>query len=363
MAELSHPPRAVANTEPPTRLGQTGPVGSRRYVSTGEYEQAARDLLDPAVYDYYAGGAGDERTLAENVRAFDDWVLRPRVLRGVGRPDPSTRILGTDLACPVIVAPWAYQWMARPEGECATAAAAAREGTVMVVSSTAVEQLETIAAAAAGPKWWQLYVFTDRGWTREMLQRAAAAGYEAVVWTVDMPVPGTRNRDARNGFVMPVGVTGDLVFDPALSWDDLEWIRAAAPGLPVLAKGILTAEDAVLAVEHGVDAIVVSNHGGRQLDRSPSGLGALPEVVAAVGGRVPVLMDGGVRRGTDVLTALALGAAAVMVARPVVWGLAVGGEDGVAEVLALLREELVTSMAVAGCRTVAEITSGLVAPR
>jgi 4-hydroxymandelate oxidase len=332
-----------------------------RFVTLDDFEPAARALLPPDVYDYFAGGAGDEWTMAENRRAFDRFVLRPRVLRGAASPDPSVTVLGAALSSPVIVAPWAFQWLAHADGEAGTARAAAEEGSLMVVSSTAVATLEEIAAASAGPKWWQLYVFTDRGRTRDMLQRAAASGYSAVMWTVDTPVLGVRHRDTRSGFQLPVGVHGDLVIDPSLTWDDLAWIREASGGLPVLAKGVMTAEDALVAVSHGVDGVVVSNHGGRQLDGSSATLDVLPEVVDAVGGAVPVLVDGGVRRGSDVLKALALGAVAVMVGRPLVWALAAGGSPGVATALRMLRAEFVNAMSIAGCRTVAEIDGGLVA--
>jgi 4-hydroxymandelate oxidase len=232
-----------------------------------------------------------------------------------------------------------------------------------VVSSTAVDHLEEIAVASDGPKWWQLYLFTDPGLSADMLERVAAAGYAAICWTVDFPVAGLRHRDARSGFRMPIGLPGEgLVHEPNMTWDQLAFIREHAPGLPVLVKGILTAEDAELAVEHGADGIVVSNHGGRQLDTCPASLDALPEVVDAVGTRLPVLMDGGVRRGTDVLTAMALGAAAVMVGRPAVWGLAAEGEEGVAGVLRILRAEVENAMALTGCRTVAEVGRDLVAP-
>jgi 4-hydroxymandelate oxidase len=332
-----------------------------RFVTLDDFEPEARAALSPDVYDYFAGGAGEEWTMRENRRAFDRWILRPRVLRGAAEPDPSVTVLGVPLSFPVIVAPWAFQWLAHADGEPGTARAAAAEGTLMVVSSTAEAKLEEIAAASPGPKWWQLYVFTDRGRTRDMLQRAAAAGYSALVWTVDAPVLGVRHRDTRSGFQLPVGVHGDLVIDPSLTWDDLAWIREASGGLPVLAKGVLTAEDARIAVEHGVEGVVVSNHGGRQLDGSSATLDALPEVVEAVGGRVPVLMDGGVRRGSDVLKALALGATAVMVGRATVWALAAGGSEGVATALRMLRAEVVNAMSIAGCRTVAEIDGGLVA--
>jgi 4-hydroxymandelate oxidase len=328
-----------------------------RFVTVDDYEPAARALLPRDAYDFFAGGAGDERTLADNLRAFDRWVIRPRFLRGSGAPDTSTSVLGTPVSFPVLVAPWAYQRMAHPDGEWATARAASRAGTVMCVSTTTFAFLEEVATAADGPKWWQLYVFSDREMTAEMLKRVVAAGFGAIVWTVDFPVAGLRHRDTRNGFDVPIGMpSDDLVYDPDLTWDDLAWIRAQVPDLPVLVKGLLTSEDARLALEAGVDGIVVSNHGGRQLDASPAALDALPEVAEVVAGRVPVLMDGGVRRGTDVLTALALGATAVMVGRPTAWGLAVAGEEGVADVLRILRDEFTNAMALTGCRAVTEIT-------
>jgi 4-hydroxymandelate oxidase len=334
-----------------------------RFITVDDYELAAREVLPPDVYDYYAGGAGDEWTLRENRRAFDRWILRPRFLRGAGQPDASTTVLGAPVSFPVIVAPWAYQHLAHPDGEVATARAAGEAGTAMVLSSTAYERLDEVANAGSGPKWWQMYLATDRGFSADMLARVAAAGYQALVWTVDFPVPGLRHRDTRTGFQLLVGVQGsDYEFDPAISWDDVAWIREHAGGLPLIVKGLLTAEDALLALEHGADGVIVSNHGGRQLDSSPAGLDALPEVVEAVAGRFPVLMDGGVRRGTDVVKALALGAAAVLVARPIAWGLAVGGQAGVADVLRILRDETLNAMALTGCRSVAEITRDLVAP-
>ncbi|HEX6843897.1 MAG TPA: alpha-hydroxy acid oxidase, partial [Actinomycetota bacterium] len=335
-----------------------------RFLTVDDYEPVAREKLEQGVYDYYAGGAGDEVTLRENVRAFERWVLRPRFLRGSGSPDPSTSVLGTEIAFPLLVAPWAYQWMAHEDGEEGTARAAGDAGTVMVVSSTAVDRLEAVVAAGSGPKWWQLYLAEDRRYSVDMLARVSAAGYGAIVWTVDVPALGLRRRDARNGFALPMGLTGRAAsdFEPNLTWDDLAWIREHAPGLPVLVKGLLTAEDARLAVEHGADAIVVSNHGGRQLDRSPAGIDALPEVVEAVAGAIPVLVDGGIRRGLDILTALALGATAALVARPVAWGLAAAGEAGVRDVLRILHDEFVHAMSLTGCRTVDEIGPGLVAP-
>ncbi len=333
----------------------------RTIVTVDDYELIARERLPAEVYDYYAGGAGDERTLEENRRAFARWVLRPRVLTGVSTTDPSTRVFGADLSFPILVAPWAYQRLAHPDGELATARAAARAGTVMVVSTTAVDVLEDVAAASDAPKWWQLYVFTDRGLTAEMLHRVTASGFAAVCFTVDFPVAGLRHRDTRSAFQMKIGLPqDDLVYDPRISWQDLAWIREHAP-LPLILKGILTAEDAKLALEHGVDGIVVSNHGGRQLDDVPAGVDALVEIVDVVQGRVPVLVDGGIRRGADVLKCLALGASAVLVGRPICWGLAAAGEDGVFDVLRILRDELVNAMILAGVGSLSEVSTSLVA--
>jgi isopentenyl diphosphate isomerase/L-lactate dehydrogenase-like FMN-dependent dehydrogenase len=333
-----------------------------RFLTVDDYEPVARARLPREVFDYFAGGAGDEWTLRENRSAFERWVLRPRVLRTKRERDLSTEILGQRVSFPVLVAPWAYQGMARPDGELATARACGSAGTIMVVSTTTESFLERVAAAGEGPKWWQLYVFSDRGYTAEMLHRVHAAGYAAVMLTVDFPVNGLRHRDSRNGFVMPMGLpSSELEYDPELSWDDLPWVREQAP-LPLLVKGILTGEDARIAVDLGADGIVVSNHGGRQLDGVSAAIAVLDEIVEAVGGRVPVIVDGGVRRGTDVLKALALGAAAVMVARPVIWGLAVGGEEGVVDVLEILRREFDNAMALSGCNLVTDVTRGSIGP-
>jgi 4-hydroxymandelate oxidase len=295
------------------------------FVTVDDFEAPARERLPADVYDYIAGGAGDEWTLRQNRAAFDRWILRPRMLRGIRSEDLdlTTELFGTRVSMPVLIAPWAYQSGCHPDGEAATARAAERAGTVMVVSTTTEAFLEDVAAASAGPKWWQLYMFTDRGYTAGVLGRATASGFGAIVLTVDFQDNGLRHRDTRSGFVMPIGLsTSELQYDPAISWDDLPWIREQAPGLPLLLKGILTDEDATLAVEAGVDGIVVSNHGGRQLDGVAAGITALPEVVEAVAGRIPVLIDGGVRRGTDIVKAMALGASAVLVGRPTAWGLA-----------------------------------------
>jgi len=350
-------------------------------VSVAEYEERAREILPQAAFDYYAGGAGDEWTLAENRAAFSRFVLRPRVLVDVSTCDTSTTVLGQHVASPILVAPTALQRMAHAEGEVAMARAAAAAGTVMILSTLASSTVEDVAEAGSA-RWYQLYVQRDHDLTAELVKRAHAAGYSAIVLTVDLPVVGTRDRDTRNGFTIPEGLgyvnlgaerPGDtegsdfaayvsFLGDQSLTWDDLAWIRSLSP-LPLVLKGILTAEDARLAAENGVDAVAVSNHGGRQLDGSIPSVEALPEVVEAVGDRLEVLLDGGVRRGSDVLKALALGARAVLVGRPPIWGLAVDGERGAARVLELLRTELETAMALAGCRTVAEITPALVRRR
>jgi 4-hydroxymandelate oxidase len=333
------------------------------FVTVDDYEPVARERLPPDVWGFFAGGAGDEWTLRENVRAFERWMFRPRFLRLTGEPDPATTVLGTPVSFPALVAPWAYQGLAHSDGERATARAAATAGTVMVVSSTTEEFLEDVAQATEGPKWWQLYLFTDRARNEEMLARVVSAGFGAICWTVDFPVAGLRHRDTRSGFEIPIGLPWqDLTYAPDLGWDHLAWIREQVRELPILVKGLLTAEDAELAVQAGADGIVVSNHGGRQLDSSPAGLEALPEVVAQVSGRIPVLMDGGIRRGTDIMKALALGAQAVLVGRPTVWGLAAAGEQGVADVLRILRDEFVNAMALTGCRSVDEIGPALIAP-
>jgi isopentenyl diphosphate isomerase/L-lactate dehydrogenase-like FMN-dependent dehydrogenase len=335
--------------------------GPSPYVQVDDYEPIARSKLPEDLWDFYAGGAGDERTLAENLRAFDRWILRPRVLRSSSTPDTSTTLLGWPLAMPILVAPWAFQQRAHPDGEQAVVRAAGRAGTIALISSTAADRAEEIAAAATGPVWWQLYLYADVGRSAELLQRVTAAGYGAICWTVDLPVLGLRHRDTRRGFEPPVPIgLGELGYEANLSWEHLSFIRDHAPGLPVVVKGILTGEDGELAVEHGADAVIVSNHGGRQLDSVAAGLDALPEVVESVDGRVPVLMDGGVRRGTDVLKALALGATAVLIGRPTIWGLAAEGEDGVVGVLEILRLELENAMALTGCASIADIGPELV---
>ena len=342
-------------------------------LSVADYERLAEERLEPGPWAYLAGGSGDEWTLRENRAAFERWVFRPRALCDVSEISTATTVLGTQIDLPVVVAPVAYQQLYHPDGECATARGAAAAGTGMAVSTFSTRTHEEIAAAGAGlMQWCQLYVLQDRGATREHLAGAAAAGCSAVVLTVDTPRLAQRERDLRVGFEVPSNLPlpyaratiGDAaqnpadqfaLLDPSVSWRDLEWI-ASEGQLPVILKGIVTAEDAKLAVEHGAAAIVVSNHGGRQLDGVPASLDALPEVVDAIGERVEVYLDSGIRRGTDVAKALALGARAVLAGRAPVFGLAAAGEDGVRRVLELLREELSLALSLLGCTSPQELT-------
>jgi isopentenyl diphosphate isomerase/L-lactate dehydrogenase-like FMN-dependent dehydrogenase len=328
-------------------------------VNLRDYERAARERVQPGAWAYIAGGAGDERTLRDNVRAFRRRRLRPRVLVDVSTVKTAADVLGEEVAMPILVAPTGHHGLAHPEAERATARGAAAAGTVFCLSTPSTARVEEVAEAAPhGRRWFQLYWGEDRGFVSELLARVSAAGFAALVLTVDLPVFGRRERDLRAGFVIPRGSSeapASRLVDSSLTWRDLEWLREACP-LPLVVKGVLTAEDALLAVEHGAAAVVVSNHGGRQLDGVPASLDALPEVLEAVADRAEVYVDGGVRRGTDVAIALGLGAKAVLVGRPVLWGLAVGGADGVRAVLELLRAEFELTLRLLGCRSPADVT-------
>ncbi len=340
---------------------------SDAWINVADAERAAAERLDAGPHGYFAGGAGDEETLRENVEAWRRWRLRPRVLTGVGAASAATELLGAPLSMPLLVAPVAMQRLVDPEGEPAMARAAAAAGTVMCLSTLATARPAEVAAAApGGRRWFQLYPFKDAAVTDALVEEAAGSGFEAIVVTVDAPPGGNRERDRRTGYRFPpeveapslaaaFGTGHSLSIEEAfsravrtISWDDFGEL-ASSCRLPVLVKGILGAEDAALALEHGAAGVVVSNHGGRQLDRSPATAEALGEVVAAVDGRVPVLVDGGIRRGIDVAVALALGADAVLVGRPALWGLAAGGEAGAGRVLELLRQELELALTLCGC--------------
>jgi isopentenyl diphosphate isomerase/L-lactate dehydrogenase-like FMN-dependent dehydrogenase len=348
---------------------------SEGWINVADAERLAAEKLDPGPLGYFAGGAGDEVTLRDNLVAWRRWRLRPRVLStDVSAVTTATELLGAPLSMPILVAPVAYQRLADPEGEVGMASAAAAAGTAMCLSTLATARPSEVAASAApGRRWFQLYCFEDEAITTALMDEAVDSGFEAIVVTVDLPRGGNRERDARTGFKLPDGLhipsvraaIGDdrellveetfTLMNPALGWSDIEAL-AARSSVPVLVKGLLTAEDAVLAVEHGVAGVIVSNHGGRQLDCVEATADVLVEIVDAVDGRAAVLVDGGIRRGVDVAIALALGADAVLVGRPALWGLAAGGEAGARRVLELLQAELELTLALCGCASPADLS-------
>jgi L-lactate dehydrogenase (cytochrome) len=366
-------------------------------VSIDDLRRRARRRLPRAVFDFIDGGAEDEATLRRNHAAFGQLTFRPRVLVDTRQRDQSTTILGQRVASPLVLAPTGLCGMAAPRGEVLAARASLRSGTIFTLSSMSAVTIEDVMREVPGPHWFQLYVWRDRELTRSLVERAAAVGYRAMVLTVDVPVLGQRERDLRNGATIPPRVTwrnafdtlqrvgwlssmlrnpridfvnvarpsqahgplalGPFVnsqFDPSVSWDDLAWFRSIWSG-PLAIKGIMSAEDARRAVDHGIDAVIVSNHGGRQLDGLPAAIEVLPEVVDAVGHRAEVLLDGGVRRGTDVLKALALGARACMIGRPYLYGLGAGGQAGVERALGILRAEIDRAQALLGYPTLVDI--------
>jgi 4-hydroxymandelate oxidase len=349
-----------------------------------ELEELARERLSPMAYDYYSSGAHDEGTLRENVAAWSRIELYYRVLVDVSTRSTSTDVLGMPVAMPILVAPTAFHKLACSQGELATVRAAARARTVMVLSSLSNTGVEEVCAEA-GPAlvWFQLYVYRDRGATAALVARAEAAGARAIVLTVDAPIFGRRERDVRNRFHLPEGLRVENMsaaghgevpatttdsglaayiaakLDPSLTWKDVAWLRSITR-LPVVVKGIVRAEDALRAADHGVSGVVVSNHGGRQLDGAPPTASVLGPIADAVAGRIELFVDGGIRRGVDVLRALSLGARAVLLGRPILWGLAVAGEDGAYGVLEALRSELDHTMALAGCASVKDATRDLV---
>ena len=347
-------------------------VADPNLINVFDYEREAALRLAEGPLAYFTGGAMDERTLSDNRAAFARRRIVPRVMTDVSTIDATVEVLGRRWPWPIWICPTALQRMAHPDGELATARAAAERDITMTMSTSASADLADVAAVG-GPRWFQVYLLADPGARRALIQRAVENGYEALVMTVDLQRLGRRERDIRVGFKLPEGVTVPNVawatgqtpndaasagFVEAITWDDLEWLVGF--GLPVMVKGVLHPDDARLALEHGAAGIVVSNHGGRQLDAAIASLDALPSIVEAVEGRVPVIMDGGVRRGTDALIALALGATAVGIGRPVLWGLAVDGEAGVGRILDLMTDELAYSMALAGAASLAALTPDLV---
>jgi 4-hydroxymandelate oxidase len=353
-------------------------VSGRSPVNVSEFEALARERMTASAYDYYAGGAEDEVTVAANRDGFARLALRPRVLTGTHEVSMRVELPGASLSCPVFLAPTAFNKLGHPDGELAAVRAAGAADTLMCCSTISSTPIEDVAAAASGPLWFQLYVYRDREVTRDLVRRAEVAGCRALVLTVDTPRLGRRERDARNAFALPPDIaianlerygTADALrwastssftayvhrlIDDSLTWESVTWLRGIT-ALPVLIKGIVTAEVAVLAIEHGAAGVIVSNHGGRPLDGTVATSDALPAIADAVAGLVPVLVDGGIRRGTDVFKALALGATAVGIGRAYLWGLAADGEAGVTRVLEMLRAELELTMALAGCPTVGAI--------
>ncbi|NXI54379.1 HAOX1 oxidase, partial [Chloroceryle aenea] len=359
---------------------------SGKPVCIADFEEYAKKFLPKSVYDYYRSGADDQETLADNIVAFSRWKLYPRVLRDVSVTDLSTSVLGHRISMPVCVGATAMQCMAHADGEMATAKACCAMGTGMLLSSWATCSIEEVAKAAPnGLRWLQLYVYKDREVTKSLVKRAERAGYKGIFVTVDTPFLGRRFDDVRNKFQLPPHLrlknfsSSDLAFstgkdfgensglamyvaeaiDASISWEDIKWLRGLT-SLPIVTKGILRADDAKEAVKIGVNGILVSNHGARQLDGVPATIDVLPEIVEAVEGKVEVFLDGGVRRGTDILKALALGAKAVFIGRPLIWGLAYQGEEGAKEVLQMLKEEFHLAMALTGCQRVEEIGRTLI---
>jgi len=353
-------------------------------INLFEYESLAPQFIMKMALDYFASGACYEATLRDNRAAFERYKLRPKMLRDVSQRDLSTTILGEKIDIPILIAPMAFQCLATPDGELATARVASQLGTIMVLSTLSTTSLEEVAQQRQKtPQWFQLYIHYDRALTRTLVERAELAGFSALCLTVDAPMLGRRERDRRNQFVLPYGLElANLVtisdlkipqiegesglfqyvskqFDASLTWKDIEWLRSLT-SLPIIVKGILRGDDARHAIDYGASAIIVSNHGGRQLDSAIATIDALSEVIEAVENRVEVLMDGGIRRGTDILKALALGAKAVLLGRPILWGLAVNGEAGARHVLELLKDELDIAIALSGCAKLADIDRSLV---
>jgi 4-hydroxymandelate oxidase len=357
-------------------------------LNTLDYENNAKEVLSQTTWDYYSSGAWSESTLKDNIAAFERFKLRPRVLRDVSHRSLQTSILGQPIESPILIAPSAFHCLAHPEGELATAKAANQAGTMMILSTLSTKSIEEVSQVrtALNPnvgQIFQLYVHRDRELTRSLVERAYAAGFCAICLTVDTPMLGKRERDSRNQFTLPpelelanfrgtkLALDGEIQqtesglftyvqqqISPAITWADIDWLVSISP-LPIMVKGILRGDDAVRAIEHGAQAIVVSNHGGRQLDGAVSTMDALEEVVTAVDGRCEVLVDGGIRRGVDALKALSLGAKAVLIGRPVLWGLSVAGSEGVAHILEIFKEELDLAMALSGCACLTDIDRSL----
>lgn len=349
-------------------------------VCLPDFEALARERISPMAYEYISGGAGGELTLGWNEQAFQEIRLRPKVLVDVSNIDTRVNLFGEELAFPILLAPAAYHRLVHKDGELATAQGASAAGATFIVSTMSTTSIEEIAAVSTAPLWFQLYVQPDRGFTKSLIQRAENAGCKALCVTVDTPVIGTRNREMRMKFALPEGLTrphleglqftaetihrpreGEIyasVFDPKMTWKDIEWIRSFAR-VPVVLKGLMNPDDAEIAVKTGVAGILVSNHGARNLDTSPATIEVLPEIAERVAGQMAILLDGGIRRGTDVLKALALGANAVLIGRSYLYGLGAAGSEGVARVIKILRAEFEMAMALTGKTTIASLDASV----
>ncbi len=359
-------------------------MNSEPLINVADYERAAQGTLRKDVHDYYGGGALDEITLRENVAGWERLKLYYHILADVGPRELNTSVLGQPISMPIAIAPTAFHKLACAEGEIAAAKAAKAGGTLFILSSLSTTAMEAVFAQAASPRWFQLYIYKDKEITRALVQRAEAAGAEAIVLTVDAPGLGTRERDARNKFTLPSGLAVENLaplgkgnmpnvagsglaayvrenFKSDLSFADLDWL-CSCTRLPVIVKGVCRRDDALRVTDRGAKAIVVSNHGGRQLDTAPATCEVLPHVVDAVGDRCEVYVDGGIRRGSDVLKSIALGARAVMIGRPILWGLCAGGEQGAAAILEILRRELDEAMLLCGCTKLSDIDASLLRP-
>lgn len=351
-------------------------------INISDFEKLAKEKLSQSAYDYYSSGANEEITLKENRDAYKRIFLKYRVLVDVSKRDLSTEVLGQKISMPVMIAPTAFHKMADPEGEVAVAKSATNAGTIMILSTLSNSSVEEVTAAANGNIWFQLYVFKDREITKNLVRRVESAGCKALVLTVDAPLLGLRERDVRNKFNLPEGFTVKNLepfykeklsikhdsgiagyfsenLDPSLTWKDIEWLKSIT-NLPIVIKGIGCKEDALLAVQYGADGIVVSNHGGRQLDTCRATIDVLPEVADTIQDKIEIILDGGIRKGTDVLKAIALGAKIVLIGRPVLWGLAYDGEKGVGSVLEILRSEVDLAMSLCGCESLNKITKELI---
>jgi 4-hydroxymandelate oxidase len=353
-----------------------------KIINLSHLETLAKSQLTKMAYDFIAGGADDEVTLHENEKAWKEIQLLPRVLWTSKSPDLKTTALGAPIDFPVLVAPMGFQSFAHVQGEVAAAEGTSKAGSLFVLSTMSTKSIEQVADVS-GPKWFQLYIYKDRGVTKSLVERAVAAGYKALCLTVDTPIEGRRERDKFNQFSLPSGIelanfkSSNLqklgheenesalttyieqLWDPELSWADVEWLAKISP-LPMIIKGVLSEKDALISLQHGVSAIIVSNHGGRQLDTVPSTAQVISGICEAIQDRCEVYVDGGIRRGTDVLKALALGARAVLLGRPVIWGLTLGGAEGVEKVLLHLRDELSAAMQLCGCKSLADISKEII---